>query len=144
MYHHFSGKSCIEELRLGSLQRKVTPSEFMSTENDELKPSGRLPLGGLLTLWFLLSSFNPFYPLTSAYGFRGYCPFCSVQIQWPRFPARDPSQSSGSLNLLSPCCAGSKAAHVCRPCARPSMSTFSRLLLPQGMFYHFPTELVEQ
>lgn len=87
MYHHFSGKYFIEELRLGGLQRKVTPSEFMFTENDKLKPSGRHPLGGLLTLWFLLSSFNPSYPLTSAYGFRGYCPFCSVQIQWPRFPA---------------------------------------------------------
>lgn len=110
----------------------ITPSEFTSTENEELKPSG------LLTLWFLLNSFNPSYPLTSAYGFRGYCPFCSVQIQWPWFPAREPGQSSGSLNLLSPCCAGSKAAHVCRPWARPSMSMFSRLLLLQGMFSHFP------
>lgn len=33
--------------------------------------------------------------------------------QWPRFSARELSQSSGSLNLFSPHCAGSKAAHVC-------------------------------
>lgn len=51
MYHHFSGKSFIEELRLGRVCRgNLHRVNSRPPKNDELKPSGRRPLGGLLTL----------------------------------------------------------------------------------------------